>query len=126
MQTRNLQLGTTGEPQAARASTSLFSKLSPAHWPCTLQSNPLPGPCDRIWAIGSALNTDTWYHLTGVMDRDSDTATLYVNGEVAASESVAGFSSVDSGTAMIIGTWGLYDDYWKGDIDEVRIWNTAL
>jgi hypothetical protein len=77
----------------------------------------------------TAITEGYWYHLAGVVDRNSDTATLYVNGAAVASGSLSAISSVSSGIAMRIGIWSNNNnnnnDPWKGDIDEVRIWNTA-
>ncbi|MDM8564109.1 PA14 domain-containing protein [Candidatus Halobeggiatoa sp. HSG11] len=74
----------------------------------------------------TAVAIGEWYHLAGVVDRSTETVTLYVNGEPVTTNSTANITTVNSGLAMRIGAWHIHSDYMSGDIDEVRVWNTAL
>ncbi|MFK5971065.1 MAG: hypothetical protein QM487_13235 [Candidatus Marithrix sp.] len=59
-----------------------------------------------------------------MVNRSTDTAALYVNGELIISKSITSIDS--SNTTMRLDAWStLYSDYWMGDMDEVRIWNIA-
>ncbi|MEO0684567.1 MAG: LamG domain-containing protein, partial [Cyanobacteria bacterium J06649_11] len=69
-----------------------------------------------------------WHHLAGVVDRTNNEARLYLNGELVATQSIANLGGFNSDDNLIIGSWDVNSnqDYWHGQIDEVRIWNTAL
>jgi hypothetical protein len=71
------------------------------------------------------IETDVWYHVVGTYD--GETLKLYVNGELKDSNTSPS-GSIDGGTAAILafGTWSSLVDYFKGIIDEVRIWDEAL
>jgi hypothetical protein len=66
---------------------------------------------------------DQWYHLAGTYD--GTTMSFYVNGELVTSEN---FSMTQNTTdPFTIGGW--FNDVnmsFEGEIDEVRLWNTAL
>ena len=73
----------------------------------------------------SILNPDTWYHIAGVFDRDSDQAYIYVNGVLEGSGTLPDAKSGDSGPTKI-GCRNDYNDYeFNGTIDEVRISDIA-
>lgn len=73
-----------------------------------------------------ALTIGQWVHLAAVVNRETNTATLYVNGEVITSESAyALLSEMGSVSSYEVMRFGKGDD-WMGDLDEVRIWNTAI
>lgn len=74
----------------------------------------------------------TWTHLAGVYDGDAHTLSLFVNGQrqgdpVPVPE--AGLPTVVDGNFQIgrAGTTsGTYNNYWKGRVDEVATYQTAL
>ena len=77
----------------------------------------------------SALN-GTWTHLAGVWDRDGiggtdDTIRLYVNGQVVASTTVAGWGTT-VGQRADIGGGNDADIAGKFAIDNLRVYDTAL
>jgi hypothetical protein len=76
---------------------------------------------------GSAPSLNTWYHV--VMVRNSTTVGLYVNGNLSASKSIAGktpgYGTSNFG-AYIGRRTGNVPQYFKGKIDDVRIFNRAL
>ena len=68
-------------------------------------------------------DTDTWFHVAGVIDA-SHTITLYVNGEsVEVNDGGATFINDHFGTW--IGSKSGAEAFFDGTIDEVRIWNVA-
>ena len=67
-----------------------------------------------------ALNVGEWTHLATVYD--GTTLTLYINGEEYGSTS-ANFNFTN--TELKLGRGWRSDPYFKGEVDEVRIWNTA-
>lgn len=75
-------------------------------------------------AYGSAqLTAGTWTHLA--MTYDGTTLKIYVNGTLATSTTQSG-TMTTSTNALQIGGDTTYGQYFKGLIDEVRIYNTAL
>ncbi|BDX38975.1 hypothetical protein CYCD_23300 [Tenuifilaceae bacterium CYCD] len=67
------------------------------------------------------LTEGEWAHIAATCDGSS--VNLYVNGILAGSASL---SSFNAGTKnMTIGDEPDYDLYFKGNIDEVRVWNTV-
>jgi hypothetical protein len=70
---------------------------------------------------GTFLSANKWYHLA--MVRSNDTITVYVNGVAAPNR----YPSKDSilNQKLTLGWSRDASEYFKGDIDEVRIWNVA-
>ncbi len=74
---------------------------------------------------------NVWYHVVGVADRTNNILKLYVNGALAASAPITGFSgSTDSSLNLAIGNQYHplvgQNRFFKGIIDEVAIYNHAL
>lgn len=74
-------------------------------------------------AQGTALPLNTWTHLAGTYNGSA--LKLYVNGVQAASINVSGAIACSSGVLRIGGN-SLWGEWFKGRIDEVRIFNRAL
>jgi Concanavalin A-like lectin/glucanases superfamily len=70
--------------------------------------------------------TATWYHLCGTFDGTN--ARLYVNGALEATSATVAATWTAAGHTMIgSGLWSAArTDFVNGDIDDVRIYNTAL
>ncbi|MFC9595630.1 LamG domain-containing protein [Streptomyces sp. NPDC056944] len=68
-----------------------------------------------------------WTHLAAVYKAEDKQIKLYVNGELQGTYTVAS-SWLSTGPLQIGRAWqqGAYRDYWKGSIDEVTAWQTAL
>ena len=71
----------------------------------------------------SALPLNTWSHLAGTYD--GATLRLYVNGSQVASKAVTGGIATTNG-ALRIGGNAIWSEWFKGLIDEVRVYNRAL
>jgi len=78
---------------------------------------------DQFMAGVSGLAAKTWTHLAATYD--GATLLLYVNGVQVASRAVSD-SLTTSTSPLQIGGDALYGQYFKGIIDEVRIYNRAL
>jgi hypothetical protein len=71
-----------------------------------------------------------WTHLVGVYDRQANKLRIYVDGERAAeSPSLGAFNPKFIGTEVNVGRErynGNYGGYWKGSIDEVKLYDRVL
>lgn len=78
---------------------------------------------EKVLGGGSTLVANTWYHLAATYDGASQK--LYINGKLVASRAQSGPIATSSGYLRIGGNkvWG---EYFKGKIDDVRIYNVAL
>jgi hypothetical protein len=71
----------------------------------------------------SGLPVNTWSHLAATYD--GGTLRMYVNGAQVASQAVSGGMLTSTGV-LTIGGEGVWGDYFRGTLDEVRIYNRAL
>ena len=71
----------------------------------------------------SALALNTWTHLASTYD--GTTLRLYVNGTQVATLAIAGTITTSTG-ALRIGGNSIWNEWFEGMIDEVRIYNRAL
>jgi PKD repeat protein len=96
---------------------------SPANRPSVIfnVSTTLSG--ERMVTGPSALPLNTWSHLAGTYD--GATLSLYVNGVVVSSQAFSGRIQTSS-SPLRIGGNSVWNEYFKGRIDEVRIYNRAL
>lgn len=78
---------------------------------------------DRILKGGPQLQANQWAHVTATYD--GATQRLYVNGSEVAKQSLSG-KIATSGRALRIGGTAIWDEFFQGRIDEVRIYNRAL
>ncbi|SHI42836.1 LamG domain-containing protein [Algibacter luteus] len=89
---------------------------------------------DEISVGASPINFDEWHHITGTYTNSTGTITLYVDGELL---DTANFEENDESiqnTNYSLGTFEVgrlssnvsNQQYFKGDIDEIRVFNKAL
>ncbi len=78
---------------------------------------------DRDTRGPSMLPTNAWTHLAATYD--GSRLRLYVNGVQASSRALAG-STLRSTGALRIGGNNVWEEWFKGRIDEVRVYNRAL
>jgi hypothetical protein len=70
------------------------------------------------------INDGFWHHIAGV--RDGSTMLLYLDGVLAGSDENPDVGSIDNSGAFHIGNLaGWFNNYFNGQIDEVRVWNVA-
>ena len=84
------------------------------------------GSAVLIWYVSSA-TIDTWYHFVVVRDTATKKIYLYKDGILAVTSPVYAVDPVLGTKNLRIGrTGGEAQQYWKGSIDDVRIWDRAL
>jgi hypothetical protein len=67
-----------------------------------------------------------WHHLAGVYDKAAGTLKLYVDGNLAATNSTAMGFPVTGTEPLSIGRFSdQFGNYYKASLDEVRVWNIA-
>lgn len=71
------------------------------------------------------LNDGKWHHVAASVSRTGN-AVLYLDGVSKGSTSAAALLTINSTYPLCFGTDGQYNYPYAGDIDEVKIWNTAL
>ena len=81
------------------------------------------GSCCTVLESPSALPANQWTHVAGTYD--GTTLRLYLNGNLAASQSRTGSLQV-TGTPLRIGGNTYGTEFFPGRIDELRIYNRAL
>jgi hypothetical protein len=88
-------------------------------WMCSLSTN------SNQLTVKSPTTTvaNTWYHL--VLLYDGSKESLYVNGELKNTITKSGTISY-SDMSLFIGTTALNDNFMKGKIDDIRIYDRAL
>jgi Ca2+-binding RTX toxin-like protein len=74
--------------------------------------------------VSFVLNPSTWQHLTFVKDVNS--ISVYIDGVIVGSTAYNGSINYDGSQFLRIGNWGGGGRNWNGNVDEVRIWSTAL
>jgi len=79
------------------------------------------GSSQKTTAVG-AFRRFTQYHLA--VTYSGGTITYYIDGRLAGQDNLA--LGTGTGGRLHIGSNGGTNDFWRGAIDEVRLWNTAL
>jgi hypothetical protein len=73
------------------------------------------------------LNDGRWHHVAMVLDATAMNMKLYVDGQVEANVNSSLLSSnIDNSASLFIGTERTAIAFYKGRIDEIRLYNTAL
>jgi gliding motility-associated-like protein len=83
------------------------------------------GRNDGAWSDAAAtsnITTGTWVHVAGTYDGTN--ARLYINGILSKTTATANFWN-NNGAALTIGSWPGENKFFKGNIDEVRVWNVT-
>jgi hypothetical protein len=78
----------------------------------------------KILEFDTALETSRWYHVGAVLGNDE--LKLFLNGTVVATRSLTETIQTDTSKLTLGKNPSSYNDYFKGKIDEVRVFNTAL
>jgi Concanavalin A-like lectin/glucanases superfamily/Bacterial Ig domain/Cadherin-like domain len=74
-------------------------------------------------AEGTALSANAWTHVAGTYD--GTTLRLFINGVQAASTTISGSIATSNGPLRIGGN-SIWGEFFRGRIDEIRIYNRAL
>lgn len=73
------------------------------------------------------IEPNRWYHLAGVRNAEENTLAIYVNGLLDSAPLITFSKPNTQNQAVFFGnTPGVSEEYHKGFIDEVRIWNKPL
>lgn len=83
----------------------------------------------KVATANTVFVKNQWNHIAAVVDRDSQTTTLYVNGEAVDSALTGSVGSVTNAKSLRLGRGSSNSSntgYFNGYIDEVRIWKAAL
>lgn len=76
-------------------------------------------------ACSGNLNREQWYHFAGVVKK-GEFVNLYISGELVDSDFNLSGTTEDRASDLYIGRRGDYENYFKGKIDDIRIWGHAL
>ncbi|SJN10184.1 Purple acid phosphatase/fibronectin domain protein [Leucobacter sp. 7(1)] len=80
-----------------------------------------------VYATGAVANfRDGWHQMTLTVDRRRNLASVYMDGALAQETSIAGVGSLTSGLNMLVGVDGS-KKYGAGlDMDDLKMWSSAL
>jgi hypothetical protein len=87
------------------------------------EGNVLVGGVNRTAQGATALGKNSWLHLAATYDGTN--VKMYVNGALVATTAAAGSIATSTGPLRIGGN-GIWGEFFKGRIDDVRIYNRAL
>jgi hypothetical protein len=109
------QLGWTFTDQGGKIEYSLVSTAGSG----TYVADPVAG--------SPRIDNGAWHHILGVVDREKQTAFVYVDGELAGSWSIAGLGTLDTANPITIGQdpTGAYGNA-TFDLDDLGIWRGVL
>jgi len=110
------QLGWVFTDDTGKIECSLVSTANSG----TYVKDPLPG--------SPVTDNGQWHNVVGIVDREQQVASVYVDGTLAGSWSIVGLGSLDYGNDITLGqdptfSYGVNGAY---TIDDVGIWNRAL
>ena len=80
-----------------------------------------------VYATGDVSDyRGSWHHMTVTVDRTRNVASTYLDGKLTKETSIAGVGNMTSGLNMLVGVDGS-KSYGIGlDMDDLRMWDTAL
>src|SRR4030095_14167512 len=73
----------------------------------------------------TTLSTNTWHHVAATLVASTRALTIYIDGVQVATSTVDAFSSAGNTGVIDIGHNPTDGNFWRGKIDDVRIWNVA-
>ena len=73
----------------------------------------------------TVLNTNTWYHVTFVFE-NNNSLRLYLDANLEASVAIGNRTLRNSDNRLRVGQGNVASEFFRGDIDEVRVWDVAL
>ncbi len=70
---------------------------------------------------------NSWHHIAATYDNTTETFTIYVDGQIQASQNYPGFGTIGSNSApLFLGTYREAAYWLEGRLDEVAIWDRPL
>ena len=92
--------------------------------------NQTPAPTQSTYndaGSGIDLEDDAWHHLAMVVDRDNNTQSYYIDGQLVRQIGISSFTRVlETTLPLTIGTDLALGSYAKGQIDDVAMWLRPL
>lgn len=70
------------------------------------------------------VSSNTWHHLAATFNANTRVLTVYIDG-VRRAQSTLDTGSKGTNVPLIVGRSGTGGDYWKGKLDDLRLWNVA-
>lgn len=95
-------------------------------WSWQLRSSDVASPVQYQVLSASAAATNTWTHLVGVYDADSQTMSLYVNNAAPTTTAVRLPWKAKGPLTVGRNFSGGYGDYWNGSISDVQAYSRPL
>ncbi len=80
----------------------------------------------EVSADNADVLADEWVHVVAVRDRDTKTLRLYVNGRLIQEQRDNTVSAIGSDEPLIVGNSSDLDVPFRGELDELRIYNYSL
>jgi len=77
-----------------------------------------------LGASSPAVTPNAWHHLAATFDAATRTLTVYIDGVQRARQALS-FVPAGNSAPLIVGRSGAAGDYWRGKLDDLRIWNVA-
>ncbi len=90
------------------------------------QINVYDSPVHYKVDTGNILTSNTWYHITGVFNRDLNKGLIYINGSLVTEGALPDPPSSNDGLTKIGCRNSVTDQPFDGVIDDVRIYNRDL
>ena len=100
-----------------------------------VKKNKLTISCDTTSIVMNKSYADNeWHQLTFVVDRSSNIASAYVDGELTGQAQAAGFGKLYGATPFCLGQLSVWKNeeplesfrYMQGNVDEITLWDMAL
>jgi hypothetical protein len=125
--TQNTQWATIASQDGTTDSGFKLRASNTGKWQFTIPESDTAGATEAT-TTGPAVTLNTWTHVVGVYNATTGTASLYINGALAATTSVPAITWISSGPFTIGRTRsnGAATDWWAGNLSNVQAWNYAL
>ena len=81
---------------------------------------------ETVTAVGPVISNNQWHHVAVSIDQTANVVSLYVDGQLAASASIAAIDDVGCGIQAVTKLASGFNAYYKGSIDELAIYNRTL
>ena len=126
--TDNTQYRVAVGQDGARASGFKLGASPTQGWLVVMPDSDTDNPTQTRASVGSPAPMNTWAFLTGVYDAGNGTLTLYLNGVIADSVTIAPRTWNATGALSVGRTrWtGIDYNWWAGDIESVRLYAGAI
>lgn len=70
------------------------------------------------------ISPNAWHHLAASFQASTRTLTIYIDG-VQRAQSALAFNSVGNTSPLMVGRSGPSGDYWRGRLDDLRLWSVV-